>query len=341
MLSTALFGVGFIGRVHARNLARHPEIDLRYVADPDPAGEIVASEVGARYLAGVDDALADDRIDAVWIASPPNTHPDLIVRAAKAGKGIFCEKPIGIDLAEVDRLVGRLASYNRPLMIGFNRRFDRSHSRLKKLVEEGRVGTVEFVSITSRDPNPPPVQYMRATPGGIFYDTMIHDFDMARWLLGEEPIELYATASCHLDTTANPDREPDAATATLKTGSGAVCQISVSRRAVYGYDQRIEVFGSRGMVQSENHNRTNVRIYGSDAIGRDPLMPFFIDRYADAFVSEIDAFIAAVRGDRSDYPNAVDGRQALFLSMAALNSSRAGQPLSLDRPHQQATGGRA
>lgn len=330
-ISVGLIGAGFIGKIHAANLCRHAEVELRYVAETnEEVGRLVADAAGATWLATADRIFEDPSLEAVWIAAPAASHSDLIRRAAAAGKAIFCEKPVGIEMNDVDRLVAELRGYRKPIFIGFNRRFDESHARLKQLVDDGAVGAVEMVIITSRDPNPPSAAYMKATPGGIFYDTMIHDFDIARWLLGEEPVELYATASCHLDAALNPDREFDAATATLKVAGGAVCQISVSRRAVYGYDQRIEVFGSKGMVQSANHHQSNIRLFGDTWISQDPLKNFFTARYSTAYVREIDTFVAACRGHRADYPGVVDGRQALHLSMEALRSSRTGDPVKLE-----------
>ena len=325
----ALIGSGFIGGLHAKNIAAHSRTVLRYLVEPNLA---VGTELAARYEAklvdSVDEALADEDLDAVWIASPANTHSDLIRKAAKAGKAIFCEKPVGVELDDVRRLLDELRAYSKPILIGFNRRFDHSHERLKQLVDVGKVGKVEMVVITSRDPQPPPIDYMRIAPGGIFYDTMIHDFDMARWLLGEEPTEIYATASTHLGAVFNPDGEADAATATMKTASGAVCQIVVSRRAVFGYDQRIEVFGSEGMVQSENQAQNHVRIYGKEAITSDPLKTFFTDRYAEAYVREIDVFVDALEGKPVSFPDLYDGREALALSMDALESARTGRPVA-------------
>lgn len=325
----ALIGSGFIGALHAKNIFDHPRATLSYLVEPnEKVGQALAEQYNTKLLGSVDEALADPKLDAVWIASPASTHSDLIRRAAKAGKAIFCEKPVGMDMEDVDRLLEELKGYAKPILIGFNRRFDPSHSKLKHFVNEGRIGKLEMVAITSRDPNPPPVDYMRKTPGGIFYDTMIHDFDIARWLLGEEPIEVFATASTHLGKAINPDGEMDAATATLKTASGAVCQISVSRRAVYGYDQRLEVFGEAGMVQSENQSQSQVRVYGKDAVTSDPLKNFFIDRYAEAYVREIDAFLDAIEGKTVSYPTLKDGREALALSMDALRSARTGLPVA-------------
>lgn len=329
-ITVALIGAGFIGALHAKNLARHSSITLKYVVEPsETLGQKVSADTGATWITDIDAALNDAEVQAVWIASPASTHTDLIGRAARARKAVFCEKPVGMNVANVDQLISELNDYSAPILIGFNRRYDASHARLKEIVDSGAIGEVELVAITSRDPNPPPPAYMKATPGGIFYDTMIHDFDIARWLLGSDVTEVYATASSHLDAELNPDAEYDAATATLKTKSGAVCQISASRRAVYGYDQRIEVFGSKGMVQSLNHGKTNIQIYGAEAISCEPLKNFFTDRYAEAYVNEIDRFVAAFQNTTDDYPNVWDGREALNISMEALKSANTGVPVKL------------
>lgn len=329
-IRTALIGAGFIGRVHAKNLAQNPDIDLAYIVDSnETAGKAIAEGNGAEWVASPEQVFADDSIDVIWIATPPASHAALLREARKANKAIFCEKPISPDMEEASALVSEFEGYEKPVFIGFNRRFDPSHARLKALIDEGAVGDIELVVITSRDPNPPPVDYMKATPGGIFYDTMIHDFDIARWLMGGEPTELYATASAHLDTVLNPDREFDAATTTLKTANGVICQVNCSRRATFGYDQRIEVFGSKGMITSTNHNQTQVIVANGDGFHADPLKHFFTDRYAEAFRAEIEAFVKAYRGQDVSYPRAVDGAAALRLSLEALRSAREGQALSL------------
>lgn len=258
LIKTALIGAGFIGRVHARNLAQNPDFDLAYIVDGnEKVGRAVADESGAEWLAVPDAVFADDSIDAVWIATPPASHAALLRAARAANKAIFCEKPLSPDMDEANQLVAEFGGYGKPVFLGFNRRFDPSHARLKALIDDGAVGEIEMVVITSRDPNPPPVDYMRATPGGIFYDTMIHDFDIARWLTGAEPTSVFATASAHLDTELNPDKDPDAATATLRMTNGAVCQFICSRRASFGYDQRIEVFGSKLRPTMRRHRSSS------------------------------------------------------------------------------------
>jgi len=327
-LKICLIGAGFIGKVHAENLSRHPQVSFAGVCDLDQgAAEAVAEQYGAVTFSRFEEVLADEKIDAVLITTPPGTHPALISQAASAGKAVFCEKPIGMDLDQVDALLQSLADCQRPIQIGFNRRFDPHHRALAEKLKAGAIGRLEQVIVTSRDPHPPPVDYMRSTPGGIFYDSMIHDFDMARWLLDEEPVEVYAVASSLLGEQLNPDREPDTAIATLRTASGKMCAIHMSRRAVYGYDQRIEVFGEKGMLQSGNVQVANVRQYGADSISEEVFLDFFIDRYRQAYVRELDCFVKAVLNKGPVEVTSWDGRQSLALSLAALRSASEGVPV--------------
>jgi myo-inositol 2-dehydrogenase/D-chiro-inositol 1-dehydrogenase len=333
MVKFCLIGAGFIGSVHAKNLAQHPKANLRYVVDIDmQAGFQLAERYGAEFHNDVGEVLADDDLDAVIIATSADTHTQLIKAAARANKAIFCEKPIGTRLDQVDACLASLEGFQRPLQVGFNRRFDPNHRALAEAVKNGDIGKVELLVITSRDPQPPPIDYMHNTPGGLFYDTMCHDFDTARWLLGEEPTEVYATASSMIGPELNPERDPDTAMAILKTASGALCHINVSRRSVYGYDQRIEVFGSKGMLQSGNIQRSTVQRYGADAIRQDPLMHFFIERYREAYVNELDHFIEVVIENGATEIGAIDGRQSLVLSLAALESARTGHPVTFELP---------
>lgn len=333
-LNIALLGAGFIGKIHAENLAQNPSVGFAGIYDLDEASaRAMAEQHGVPLLGSLEGALNDDSIDAVFITTPPATHPTLILQAAQAGKAVFCEKPVGTNLDEVDALLQSLADIDRPVQIGFNRRFDSHHRALADRLKGGAIGRLEQVTITSRDPHPPPVAYMRNTPGGIFYDSMIHDFDMARWLLDEEPIEVYAVASSLIGEELNPDRDLDTAMATLRTASGKMCSIQMSRRAVYGYDQRIEVFGEKGMLQSGNVQVHNVRHYGAKIIGEEVLLNFFTDRYRQSYVQELESFLLAVLHDHPVEVTIWDGRQSLALSLAALRSATEGVPVQLTHPH--------
>ncbi len=328
MIDICQFGAGRIGKVHAANIAAHPDARLRYVVDIDSeAAAALARSLGAE-VTDPDSALADPEISAVVIASSTDTHAALIEVAARAGKAIFCEKPIHLDIGRVDSCLSVLRECNASMFVGFNRRFDPSFAALQAAVQEGRVGRVEMVSITSRDPAPPPIEYVTVS-GGLFRDMMIHDFDMARWLLGEEPVEVFATGSCLVDPAIGAAGDIDTALVTLKTGSGALCQISNSRRAVYGYDQRIEVLGARGMLRAENQLPTSVEQATADGIRTDPPLHFFLERYEEAYKRELSSFVDAVTGGQTFSPSGEDGRAAQALAEAALASFKSGKTVRI------------
>ncbi len=320
------FGAGRIGHIHAETVFRHPEAELAGIVDVVPdAAEALALRFGTRALRA-EDVLEDPSIDAVIIASATHTHADLTERAARAGKAVFCEKPIDLDMARVDACLTVVAEQGATLFVGFNRRFDPSFAALKERVANGDIGRVEIVSITSRDPGLPPVQYLE-TSGGLFRDMMIHDLDMARWLLGEEPVEVFAFAQALVDPVVDQAGDVDTAAAVLKTASGRLAQINNSRRAAYGYDQRVEVFGSLGSARAENRTATSVEISTEQATRRDNPLPFFLERYQDTYRLELDRFIDVLRGRSSTYPNGQDGRMALRLADALLESHQTGAPV--------------
>jgi myo-inositol 2-dehydrogenase/D-chiro-inositol 1-dehydrogenase len=327
MIRIAQFGAGRIGKMHAENLVRHPAFELRYVIDvaKDAAAQVAAA-CGAE-VATPDQALADPAIDAVLIASSTDTHAGLIEASAKAGKAIFCEKPIDLARVRVDACLAVVAEARVPLMIGFNRRFDPHFSALKEALAAGRVGAVEMVSITSRDPGPPPAAYV-AVSGGLFRDMMIHDLDLARWLLGEEPEAVFATGACLIEPEIGRLGDVDSALVMLRTGSGRLCQISCSRRSGFGYDQRIEVLGTAGMLQVHNVPQTML-VVADDAGIRSATPPhFFIERYAEAYRRELDHFAAVVKDGMPPSPDGEDGRRALALADAATESLASGQAVA-------------
>ena len=328
MISVCLFGSGRIGRIHAANIADRKDVELRYVVDVDQASAREFADPYGATVCSVDEALADKNLDAVLIGSPTDTHADLISRAAKAGKAIFCEKPIDLDIANVDVCLEVVESCGVPLALGFNRRYDRNFSSLKDKVDAGQVGDVEMVTITSRDPEPPPAEYV-ARSGGLFRDMMIHDFDMARWLLPEEPVEVYATASCLVDPAIGEAGDIDTAMVIMRTASGHLCHISNSRRAVYGYDQRIEVFGSQGMLRAENERNDTVQHFHADGMSTDRVPDFFIDRYAEAYKRELNDFVDALNRGAAPEVGGADGRLALVLADAAQASLESGETVRL------------
>ncbi len=323
MFSIAVIGAGRIGRIHARNIADHPGATLAGVSDPHaPSAESLAEATASRTLT-LDAAFA---ADAVLIGSPTPTHAEFIERAARAGKPVFCEKPIDLDVERVRACLDVVRAAGVPLMVGFNRRFDPSFATLKRRLAAGEVGPLELLTIVSRDPAPPPASYV-ATSGGLFRDMMIHDLDLARFLLDEEPVELFAAASCLVDPTLGETGDFDTAVVTLKTAGGKLCQISNSRRAVYGYDQRIEAHGAGGLLRAGNKTATTVEVATGHGFTTDPALPFFLERYEAAYRAELDAFVDAVASATPPSPNGEDGLAALVLAEAATRSAQTGQPV--------------
>jgi myo-inositol 2-dehydrogenase/D-chiro-inositol 1-dehydrogenase len=320
MLGIAVIGAGRIGRIHAANIAANPAARLVGVADVDEAAaEALARSCGADPLT-LDEALA---ASAVLIASPTSTHTDYIERAAAAGHAIFCEKPIDLSAERVRACLRTVQRAGVALMVGFNRRFDPHFLALKRRLDAGEIGALEMLTIISRDSAPPPPGYI-ATSGGLFRDMMIHDLDMARFLLGEEPVEVHAAASCLVDAAIGAAGDVDTAVVTLRTAGGRLCQISNSRRATYGYDQRIEAHGAKGLLRAGNVTATTVERANADGFVSDPALPFFLERYAVAYCAELDAFIAAVTHGMAPAPSGDDGLRALVLADAATESAQTG-----------------
>jgi myo-inositol 2-dehydrogenase/D-chiro-inositol 1-dehydrogenase len=328
MLGFCLVGGGFIGPLHAANIARHPAARLAWVVDIDVAvAEPLAAKHGARASANLDTALADPAVGAVMICTPPRTHAAIIERAAKAGKAVFCEKPVDLDLARVDACASVIEGTRTPFFVAFNRRFDPSHRALFDAIRAGEIGRPEMLVLSSRDPEISPPDYVAAMPYGIFYDTMIHDFDMVRWLTAEEPVEVVARTACMLDAKENPHRDPDTAMVMLKMAGGALVHVNSSFRAVYGYDQRIEVFGAKGMLISRNRQPTTLERYDAAGIRQDPLLRFFIERYAESYARELDDFVRALAEQRAPSIGLDDGRRALVIAEAAVASAQSGAPV--------------
>jgi myo-inositol 2-dehydrogenase/D-chiro-inositol 1-dehydrogenase len=328
MLEIAQFGAGRIGQIHAANIAAMKDVRLRYIVDLNADA---ARKLAARYRARVvaeRDALADREVGAVLIASSTDTHARLAIAAARAGKAIFCEKPIDLSLSKVDSCLQEVEKAGVPMFVGFNRRFDPSFSALKARLDAGEIGAVEQVVISSRDPGPPPLSYIKVS-GGMFRDMTIHDFDMARWLLGEEPVEVFAMGECLVDRKIGAAGDIDSAMVLLRTGSDRMCHINNSRRAAYGYDQRIEVFGARGMLRAENLGETTVEHFGPRGTVADRPLDFFLERYADAYRAEMAAFVRALTQSTPMPVGAKDGRQALVLAEAALQSHKKKQAIRI------------
>ncbi|MCP5153181.1 MAG: inositol 2-dehydrogenase [Ectothiorhodospiraceae bacterium] len=326
-LRFALFGAGRIGTLHAANLAIGRGTALACVHDPDASrAAALAATHGARVAGSVEDAL--DACDAVLVASSTDTHVALVEAAARAGKPVLCEKPIDLDIARVEACRAVLDAHPVPVQIGFNRRYDPDHGALRTAVAAGEIGRLEMLLITSRDPAPPPPEYVRVS-GGLFRDMAIHDLDMARFVLGEEPVSVYAAASNLVDPAIGAAGDVDTAMVVLRTASGALCHIDNSRRAVYGYDQRIEAFGATGMLRSENHAGGTVsRFDAARTASRPPLPRFFLERYRESYRLELEDFVAALRDGRPPAVGFDDGYRALLLARAAERSSAEGRAVA-------------
>lgn len=316
-----LVGAGRIGAIHAANIAALEGAHLSCVVDSNTdASRALADRHGVEAV-DLEWALASDNVDAVVVASSTDTHVPVMIAAADAGKAIFCEKPVDLDLARARDCIDRLEAGGILLALGFNRRYDPSFARLQQRLGAGEIGAVEIVSITSRDPAPPPLDYLRRS-GGLFMDMMIHDLDMACWLLGESPVQVHATASCLVDAQIATLGDVDTALVTLRTGSGRLCQISNSRRAVYGYDQRLEVHGAAGMLRAENRGETSVQQFGSAGVLSDPPLDFFLERYAEAYRAEMREFVRALEGRPARLVSGREGLLAQTLAEAAATSLR-------------------
>ena len=324
-MRVAVIGAGRIGQIHARNIADHSGVELAGVSDAvEAAAATLAGACGVKVLS-LDEAF---RADAVFICSPTPTHADYIERAAAAGIAVFCEKPVDLDAARVRACLDVVHRAGIKLMVGFNRRFDPSFAMLKQRLDAGEIGTLELLSIISKDPAPPPPAYV-AQSGGIFRDMMIHDLDMARFLLGEEPVTVQAAASALVDPAIGAAGDFDTAVVTLRTASGQICQISNSRRATYGYDQRIEAHGEGGMLRAGNMTATTVEKADASGFATEPALPFFLQRYAPAYRAELDAFVTALSTGTMPAPGGEDGLRALELADAATQSARSGETVRL------------
>jgi myo-inositol 2-dehydrogenase / D-chiro-inositol 1-dehydrogenase len=328
-MEIAQFGAGRIGQIHAANIAAMKHVRLRYVVDVNTeAAQKLAARHGAKVVSERE-AFADREVGAVLIASSTDTHARLAIAAARAGKAIFCEKPIDLSLKKVDDCLAEVEKAGVPMFVGFNRRFDPSFAALKRRLDAGEVGAVEQVVISSRDPGPPPLAYVKVS-GGMFRDMTIHDFDMARWLLGEEPVEVFAMGECLVDRKIGAAGDIDSAMVLLRTASDKMCHINNSRRAAYGYDQRIEVAGAKGMLRAENLGETTVQHFGPKGTVSDRPLDFFLERYAAAYRAEMAAFLSSLKEKKPMPVGARDGRQALVLAEAALKSHKTGQPVKIN-----------
>ncbi|MDP3196893.1 inositol 2-dehydrogenase [Tabrizicola sp.] len=331
MIRIAVLGCGRIGVMHAANIAAHPRATLAGVFDIHaPAAQAVAAKTGAKVFPSAEAIFASADVDAVLIATATDTHADLLELAVAAGKPILCEKPIDLSLARVNACATKIAGAQVPIQLGFVRRFDPGHAAVRKAIEAGDIGKVHQVVITSRDPGLAPEAYLQVS-GGILRDMTIHDLDMARFILGEEVTEVFATGSRLVDPALMEKLgDHDTVTVVLKTASGKQAIITNSRRATYGYDQRVEALGTKGMAISENRRPHEMTLHSADFTDRaEPLLNFFIERYREAFDAEISEFVEAIEQKRAPSVGFEDGRLALVLAEAALKSINEGRVVAV------------
>jgi myo-inositol 2-dehydrogenase / D-chiro-inositol 1-dehydrogenase len=335
MTNFALFGAGLIGRVHGRNIAAHPRAKLQYVYDVNTeAAKQLASGLGAKGASSPEEIWAANDVEAVLIASSTNTHADLLSGAIRAHKAVYCEKPIDLNLDRVKVVVQEVYHANIPIMIGFSRRFDPNHLGVRKAIEEGKIGKVEMMHLTSRGREPPPISYVKVS-GGQFRDQTIHFFDLACWLASEAPVEVYAAGAVLVDPAIGEAGDIDTSMLILKMPSGALCHIDNSRRTAYGYDERIEVFGSGGMIQSNRKPTREVSLYTGTKVISDGLHPGWFERFESSFALALDAFISALEGKEVSYPSLMDGLRAQIIAEAAVESLHKDQPVKITYWHPE------
>jgi myo-inositol 2-dehydrogenase/D-chiro-inositol 1-dehydrogenase len=324
-----VIGAGRIGKVHAKTIASNPKARLAYIADALPkAAQDLAEQHGAK-VATVDEIMRAADVDAVLIGSPTGFHAEQIQAASKAGKAIMCEKPVSLSVDAIHQTLEVVAANKSILMIGFNRRFDPNFAEAERRIRAGVVGAIEIVTVISRDPAPPPADYVKGS-GGLFRDMMIHDFDLARFLMGEEFVVVQALGSALVDKAIGAAGDVDTAAVQMQTATGRIAVITNSRRATYGYDQRLEVHGSKGMIHAKNVHNTTVEVLDQTGYRADPIQNFFLERYGAAYANELNAFIAAVEsGNREPRPSGFDGLQAQKLADAATESWKTGKPVKV------------
>ncbi len=324
MINLALMGAGRIGKMHAEIITAHPDANLQFVYDVNKEFSTqVAKQNDAESVNSPEEAINNDKINAILIASATPTHTQFITMGAKAGKAIFCEKPIDLDIKKVNECMEEINGIDVPLQIGFNRRFDNSHANVQKARANKEIGDLEMLVITSRDPEPPGLDYLNAA-GGFFRDTTIHDFDLSRFILGNDPIiEVSAFGDNLFDENANKAQDFDTAMFILRSKAGVMVHINNSRRAVYGYDQRVEAFGSKGMIISNNQTPTSVERFNNvSTSAKEPVLHFFIERYAQAYKDQFSHFIDCIKNYKKPSVGFEDGRNALIIANAAYESNK-------------------
>ena len=329
-MKVGIIGAGRIGKVHAKNISMFvPEMEIKTIADPfmNEQTEAFAKSCGIpNTTKDANDILNDPEIDAVLICSSTDTHSKYIIEAAHAGKNIFCEKPIDYDLEKVHATINAAKEAGVKLQIGFCRRFDHNHRAVYDMVRDGKVGKVNIIKISSRDPEPPPVSYVKVS-GGIFYDMMIHDFDMVRYVTGSEAVEISAVGSCLVNPNLQEESgipDVDTAVVTMKMANGCIAVINNSRQAVYGYDQRVEAFGSKGMASDANDLLNTTTVLTKDGAHSEKPLWFFLERYNQAFINQVISFVDAINNDTQTAVGAIDGLRPVLMAKAATEYCRNG-----------------
>lgn len=329
--NVGIIGVGRIGRVHAQSITNLiPNAKIKAVMDVYLEGvREWADSMGIQDVySDYNDILADPEIDAVLVCSSTDTHAEISIAAAKAGKHIFCEKPIDYDLDRIDKVLEAVEEAGVKFQVGFNRRFDHNFARINQVTKDGVIGDPQIIKITSRDPEPPPVSYVKVS-GGIFLDMAIHDFDMARFQAGSEVTEVYAVGDSLVDPEIGKAGDVDTAITTLKFENGSMCVIDNCRQAVYGYDQRVEVFGSKGSIEARNDKETNTVLRTAESVTEDKPLYFFLERYMASFAEEMKQFFDAISNDTDVPCGGIDGLNAVVIGLAATKSVKEGRPVKI------------
>ncbi len=322
MINFALLGTGRIGKLHAQIINSHPEANLKYVYDIDKSSaKKIAKKYSCEVAKTANEAISSDKINAILIASATPTHTDYIALGAESNKAILCEKPIDLDIHKVNKCWQKIKKHKPTIQIGFNRRFDPNHNKVQSEVLSGKIGKIEMIVITSRDPSPPGIDYLKQS-GGIFRDCSIHDFDLARFILNKDPIvEVFAQGSVNVSNDFKDTNDYDTTMCFMKSKKGVLVHINNSRRAIYGYDQRLEVFGSNGMLISDNVPNNDINYYNQNlSFAKKPIKNFFIERYEDAYQIQLDQFIKSIKNKKNTLVTFEDGKNALILANSATKS---------------------
>ncbi|MFL6560657.1 MAG: inositol 2-dehydrogenase [Bacillus sp. (in: firmicutes)] len=337
-VNIGIIGAGRIGKIHADNLRSIPQLRVKSVSDIEIKHlESWAQERQIEVLTtNYNDILNDPDIHAVFICSPTNTHADLIKAAAAAGKHIFCEKPVSFSVEETKEALEAVEKAGVKLQVGFNRRFDPNFRKVRQLVQEGQIGNPHVLRITSRDPEPPSVEYIKSS-GGLFMDMTIHDFDMARYIMGSEVVEVFANGTVLVDPGIGEAGDIDTAVITLKFANGALGVIENSRRAAYGYDQRLEIFGDKGAAHADNNRANTVEVSTAEHVSKEKPLYFFLERYTQAYIDEVKEFAVAITLNQQVICSGFDGMQAELIAKAARQSLETGVPVKLPQVGQSAT----